>query len=285
MLNFLSHNIQLVVVLVVLSFSAIGFVFRKLKEYKLQRQHQQNTRLAEIERLRTGRGPEGVEAPPPGRPINAQQARAAEIAARRQAQLDELRRRRQQGGTIEPIPGVVLRIPGSTGPTVPGTRPPTAPVGVSGTGIGAEAAAIERRREIEEKRRLAQQRQRDLQLRQQEEIDRQRAAQDRQRAAKKARQQPAPEPGQRAGSPEPRPEPQKARSAAGARGDIGGSPWDRDAETGESTTHRVVSDAKGSPTSRPRATSPLFALAGTQDWKRAVILQEILGKPVGERDM
>lgn len=273
-LNFLQNNVQLIVVLLLMSFSALGFVFRKLMEYRQKRQHHQNVRLAEIERLRTGRAvePASEHAAPP--PMTPQQARAAEIAARRQAQLEELRRRRQGKGAPFPVAQTpVTRIPGTSGPTVPGTRPPTRPM----TSASAEALAAERRREIEEKRRAAQQRQRDLQQRQQEEIERQRAAQERQRASQE-RQRAAQEP-QRP-SEERQRTPRQRPAARSSRAPIGGSPWEQDADTGESTTHRIVPDSKPAPAASPVAS----ALSRAAGWKRAMILREILDSPLAERD-
>lgn len=112
--------IQILIIVFLLSLSGIGWLARKLQEQaELKRQRETRKRIEE-EILRTGRDPREQDR---SRALTPEQRRMREIAARRQAQLEELRRRRtarQQQPTQRTQTG------GRTPPVVMGPGAPTA---------------------------------------------------------------------------------------------------------------------------------------------------------------
>ena len=128
--------VHLIIVLIIVGGSVMKVVFNKLQEQAAKRRAQQEAERRRLEALRTGRDVE------PGRPAApmTQDPRQApqdleQLARKRAAQLQELRRMQQQrqraGGAASPSASadqVILRVPGSSGPTVPGTRPTPLPM-------------------------------------------------------------------------------------------------------------------------------------------------------------
>lgn len=125
------HWTQLVTVLALVGFSVLSWIFKKLQEQAQIKRARDAIEKRELEMLRTGRDPSQEAAPAPARQETA--VGIDEAAARREAQLRELRRRAaarsQPGGGAVFVPprpgghtgarGPILIIPGSTGPTVP----------------------------------------------------------------------------------------------------------------------------------------------------------------------
>lgn len=115
-------NPQLLVFLAVIAFSVLGTVAKKVQEEKAKREMLRRRQQMELEALRTGR-PTGAtvavpaprQAPAQAAQQSAQKQRLDEIAARRKAQLEELRRRQQAGGGA-----ATAQRPG---PQAPPTRP------------------------------------------------------------------------------------------------------------------------------------------------------------------
>ncbi|MCC6677622.1 MAG: LapA family protein [Phycisphaerales bacterium] len=167
---------KLVLLFIVIGFSLLSWIFKQLQQQRELRRQEMNRQKLEQESLRTGppaartaaRGPATFEEP-------AEEAETA--AARRAAHLQELRRKRQEAlragrpvggprattststggvpaqGIDINLGGVILRIPGSTGPTVPGTRRPQP--GQHGGGprrpLTPEQAADLRRRQAQQR--------------------------------------------------------------------------------------------------------------------------------------
>lgn len=166
---------KLVLLFIVVGFSVLSWVFKQLQQQReLRRQEMQRQRV-EQESLRTGR-PSARAVPDFERSEEPVSEQAKSAAARRAAQLEELRRRKQAraGGKPAGTPrlpkkisagspsgqgidinlgGVILRIPGSSGPTVPGTRSPKQgnKSGGSQRRLTPEQAADLRRREAQQK--------------------------------------------------------------------------------------------------------------------------------------
>ncbi|MDX2149054.1 MAG: hypothetical protein SFZ23_16195 [Planctomycetota bacterium] len=114
--------IHLIIVLLIVGSSVIGVIARKLKEYKLQKQHQENLRKIELERLRTGRDVIPTSSGPVREELQSRvPARESEFARRRRAMQEEEARR---GGSLA---GAGVRGPGNTGsagvPGTPGSQP------------------------------------------------------------------------------------------------------------------------------------------------------------------
>lgn len=126
------NYIQLIILLLFVGFSVVSWVIRKLQEQSQVRRIQTERERRELEMLRTGRALE-PETPPVA--TGADSDRLRDLAARRQAQLQELRRRAQERTRAERGPGgpgresPVVSIPGSAGPiVVERTRTPRPPV-------------------------------------------------------------------------------------------------------------------------------------------------------------
>lgn len=215
--------LHLIVILLIVGASFISWLAKKLKEQADKKRALQEMERRRLEALRTGKDPgAAVAAAPSGSP---EELRLRELAARRQAQLQELRRRQQnrpqQGGGRPPI---VILAPGSSGQGVPGA--PGVP-GVPGSGRPRQGAP-------------------------------------RQPAGSKPPSQPQRRPDQ----PRPRP---ASRPASEARED-----------TGESTTHRLVQDVRTPTTSKPRQPAMVLgAPMNAQQWRRALMLREVLAPPPG----
>jgi hypothetical protein len=127
------NRVQVIQMLVVLFFvisPALRWALQKLQEQARQKRALDEMERRRLEALRTGRNLSEIEriaTAPPTEPTRAQ--RESEAALRRQAEIEEFRRRQQerarqraqaraQPPTAQQIPPIVL-IPGSTGPTVP----------------------------------------------------------------------------------------------------------------------------------------------------------------------
>lgn len=290
-LQYLISNPQLLVVFAFIAFSVLSVVAKKFREYSAKQRAIVEAKKLEIERLRTGRGDgRSEEVETPEAMMTPEQIRAREIAARRQQQLDELRRRRagnqaQEGTEIQIGPGMVVRIPGSTGPTVPGTRAPSRqsaprPSGQGGRASTAQPRTLEeqaRNARMAEQQSQAEARREAAQRRvQQEEIQRRQTQEaERKRREAIARQQ---------AEQRRKAEAERARQANAA-------PWESDPDAAESVTRRIVNDtrAAGAIGAAPAA-ARLGAAGGAggkltaADWRRAIMMREILSAPVAERD-
>lgn len=115
---------QLIGFVLVVGLSALSWLFQKVAE---QREKKRRVDLAEkrtLETLRTGREPTEGEVPP------SVTSRQQELAAKRQAQLEELRRRQQERARqqTQPRPSATVELPRPRAPQpAPGpTRPPRA---------------------------------------------------------------------------------------------------------------------------------------------------------------
>jgi hypothetical protein len=129
-------SLQVIIFLLILAASGVSWLFRKLAEAKARKAEEDRERHRQEEMLRTGRDPLAENAAPnPMRDADAN-ARLREIAARRQAQLRELRRKQTEGSPAttppgqapEPTPQARELWPG--GPVVvinPSTKPPASP--------------------------------------------------------------------------------------------------------------------------------------------------------------
>ena len=127
----MGNNSQLIILLIFATISALSWVFGKLKEQSELKRARDEARRKRDEELRTGR----VEQPSPTSrmPPTPAQVRAQDMAARRQAQLEELRRQQQArtqmtlpGGVVivrGPVPGPTAPAPPRRGPAVPTTVP------------------------------------------------------------------------------------------------------------------------------------------------------------------
>lgn len=132
------HLIQLLIIVALTGLSGLGWLVRRLQEQAALRRAEQERERRRLESLRTGRPVE--EDAPRALPQAAARRQLEELAQRRAAQLQELRRlqqARQRAGAglslpvrtpgtssrQRPMQGGRVSIPGTTGPTVPGTRP------------------------------------------------------------------------------------------------------------------------------------------------------------------
>lgn len=111
--------IQLIVIVIAVGFSAISWIFKKLQEQAAKKRVRDMQSERELEVLRTGRDPSTGAAPGQAAGESEQQRRQREIAARREAQLAELRRRAAARTSPPPTERPIERIPGTSGPTVP----------------------------------------------------------------------------------------------------------------------------------------------------------------------
>ena len=125
----MGNNSQLIILLIFATISALSWVFGKLKEQSELKRARDEARRKRDEELRTGR----VEQPSPTSrmPPTPAQVRAQDMAARRQAQLEELRRQ-QQARTQMTLPGGVVIVRGPVpGPTAPAPPASSAPASAS----------------------------------------------------------------------------------------------------------------------------------------------------------
>jgi hypothetical protein len=116
------NNIQLILILVIFGFSFLRWVFRKLSEQAKKNRAQAQQRADEEDALRTGRvmrendvqigvsRSQTMSQPPmfepPSKPMDAESARLAELARKRQELIAELRRRQQGGSGASPSGGL-----------------------------------------------------------------------------------------------------------------------------------------------------------------------------------
>ncbi|MDX2018157.1 MAG: hypothetical protein SFY95_11040 [Planctomycetota bacterium] len=136
-MQWLFQNSQVVFLLLIVGFSVLSWVMRKLQEQSIKRRREQAEQARQMEMLRTGRDPstgEAVRAQPgvvPQASMPAQpQGRPVDAETLRQRQLQELRRRarersRQQPGgggvVLSPVPQAPPRVPSRAS----GSRPPS----------------------------------------------------------------------------------------------------------------------------------------------------------------
>lgn len=122
---------QLLVPFAIVAFSVLGSVAKQVQERRAARTAMQERQRRQMEALRTGRSedePERARASAPAAsPEAARQRRLQELAERRRAQLEEIRKR-QLSGTPVPAPTTIARTstPARPRPAAP-SRPMPAP--------------------------------------------------------------------------------------------------------------------------------------------------------------
>lgn len=281
---------KLVFLFVVIGFSLLSWILKQLqKQRELRRREIQRERM-EHEALRTGRSASRTARMDHLSREDAVSSAAAEAAARRAARLEELRQRRQAAlqsgqGTVRVPPGpstagpistggpgqgidinlggVILRIPGSAGPTVPGTRAPQ-PGRAGATGAPRRSLTPEQAAEL--RRRQAQKRGFEAKRSTSAESARQppRGAQADQREA--ARRQALE---QRRRAEARRAQPQRASE---------------EGETGEEPVHQLVkSEPEAAHAPTKVALRRVVASLRGPGLRQAIILREILGPPISMR--
>jgi hypothetical protein len=131
--QFVKNNGQFLVIILALSASGIGWVFKKLTEQAIIRRAQADQHRRVEEMLRTGRDPGAAMAA--GRsagtmaPTAAEaRERLADLARRRQAQMDQLRRQGRSNGSDAPARTATTLTP----PTSPSTSPAPSPLIIMG---------------------------------------------------------------------------------------------------------------------------------------------------------
>ena len=153
--QFLMGNLQILIYAAVFLVPALGWISRQLREQAERKKAETERKRRELEALRTGR-PSGQSEPAPssgaagsaGRratePVSVSRApakasdwsRQGELAQRRQAQLEELRRRAAERASRRQQTASGQRGAASSGPRTSGaqtaSRPPTAPQRVGG---------------------------------------------------------------------------------------------------------------------------------------------------------
>jgi hypothetical protein len=229
---------NIVFLILVLGIPAISTIAKKLRDQHEAKRLRDEKERRRMEFLRTGRtAPTQAAAPPtaqPGTPAAARQ-RLQDIAARRQAQIEELRRRRQQAsGQATSAPAPARPSAGGIAPTTSRQAPPTRmpapqrPVAQRPAGApqqGPSAQDIARRREMERRRKA-------------------------QEAAKRQARR-------------------SAEQAQQARDAIPVPPQPRSTEQVHTAT--------------PSGTSFVSKMR-LEDWRRAIIMQEVLSPPVSMRE-
>lgn len=122
--------LQLIILAIFIGVSGLTWLYRQLKEQAATKRAEDARRRREEEILRTGRDP--LRAPPTPE-AREEQRRIDAVVARRESELQELRRRQagaRPTGSGEP-PGILIQIPGTAGPIVvkpvPRPRPGPAP--------------------------------------------------------------------------------------------------------------------------------------------------------------
>lgn len=118
---------QFWIFLLVFGFGAVSWLIRQIQEQSRIRQAKERAKRQYEEQLRTGRTPES--APPPAR--EPRLPRPDDLVARRQAQLNELRRRQAQGS---PLAGAGMVVKAPTGQR--------GVAGLPGTGVRRPGGAI-----------------------------------------------------------------------------------------------------------------------------------------------
>jgi hypothetical protein len=240
--------IRLVIIAMVFVVPVIIRMIKAASDAKERRRLEQLRQYQINEAMRTGRPVEQVLAqpfptpPPAASPNQAAQERLREMAARRQAQIDALRRQRAQGGASGPV---------ATGPTNAYQNQPNAspyPVVRQQTGRAAPQA---RPPQPQAQQRQQQPRGPSKAQRKQQAIDAQRA--------------------------------RDADAWHRPTNEIGGGIHDHEGDV----THRLVPDATDGDAPRvaartvPGVARPRVALG---DLRQAVILREVLGRPLAIRD-
>lgn len=131
------HLIQLIVIAVIAGLSGLSWLYRKVREQQALKRIEDERRRREEEILRTGRDP--LARPQPAEAAE-EHRRVQEIVARRESELQELRRRQatrttRPAGPGETAGGILIQIPGTRAPIIVkpiprGARmfPPAAPI-------------------------------------------------------------------------------------------------------------------------------------------------------------
>lgn len=169
--------INLIVVALVAGSSVISWIFRKLAEQAALKRAEAARERQKLETLRTGRGDDEDEdkarrsrvlaSPAPTAARTAGPEDLEQLAKRRAEQLRQLRElqaaKQRSAGNAPPSPrpmgDVIARVPGSSGPTVPGTRAGSRPPVLTPSGQArveerrAKQARQARKAELEELRR------------------------------------------------------------------------------------------------------------------------------------
>jgi hypothetical protein len=278
---------QLVVIGLFVSASAISWIVRQIGEARQRRAMELELERRRREAARTGRDLSEIapEVPIPIDPRSEEGARAEDLAQRRKRQLEELRRRQAQRAAQQAERGA------GTPASASGTGTPTAR---GSTAARPQPASNDRmsNQDIAARREA---------LRRQQEIARERAA--------GSRSPETPRPPKRTNRPTP-----TTRAPSGDRGPGGRGPMSTasasspEQQRGEDEVHRLVpNDSESTAMSSDRGVNRSWGVAGggvtgvtgirrsgpvmlagkpmtPAEWRRAFIVNEILGKPVAERD-
>jgi hypothetical protein len=241
--------LQLIFFLLVVSGSFLSWLFKQLQAKAEQKRRMDAAESRKIESLRTGRGleasapaaPPSTSGPTAGPRAGPPADRQRELAARRQAQLQELRRRQLERAQGAPAPGrppeprrqtPLIIIPGSTGPIVVERKAAPRP---------APPAPPERRQPPRE-----------------------------------APRHPATVAAPRAAQPE---RPKRQRGARQRAQPAPSQAIDREQFTHISQAAPPLEVSRGGTPSPVTPGAPRTA----EDWRRAIMAREILGRPLAER--
>lgn len=271
--------IQLIVILIFLGISAVSWTLKKLGEQRAIREAQARAARERDELLRTGRPPES--AAPERPPLVAQDdatARLKELAAKRQAQLNELRRQAQAKaraqGTPAPTPQAAPTSaprPGQTRELWPGgpvVVVAPAPPGGAPAPVAPTLAPVPQRRAATAGAPSTDPRQ----------LDAARKRAERARAEVSKRVQMAEDAADARRAAELREKRRRAENAADS--------VTRAAERVDGGTSRrnQPRPATQGPSAAHSARAMLDRLSTPEAWRQAIVVSEVLGQPVSVRD-
>lgn len=287
-LQWLMSNGQVFLILLPFIFGVMAKVFRVAAEQRAKRAAAIARERAELERLRTG-GRVSVETQPQeaARQLSAREEMEARAALRR-AQIEEMRRQRGQGrvpgGPSTPgrIPGGPPPVPSQAGQGRGSASRPVMNQPSAGRGTDAQPVRDARAERTARDRERAMQvrREREQQTREamaQEQRERQRMEAARQEAQRQAKER------------------ERARQAIerGLREENMGDSAPRQSAAGNATLAAAqavrnagMSGGRGTRTAAAAAAiidTETYVPQGASEWRRAILMNEILGKPVSLR--
>lgn len=269
--RFLANNPQFIIVLIIVGAPILKVIFKSLEEQKQKRAQLAARRRMEDEMLRTGRMPQQMTGGGVTPEVSARE-RLEELAARRRAMIEQGATQPQAQTPPRPatIPGQMtqVRLPGGIIIEVPAELVP--PEGLPGQGRSAPQQAPARAAQSPQPARASGPR------------PSQRPAPQPQRAQAQPQARPTQRTGQRS-SRGPTPPPSQPLATRRAR-----KPGEQPEELTRATAIQSIEPdaALGyDPTQRTSAARvSLPGMPGTRDeWRRAILLREILGTPVGMR--
>lgn len=250
---------QWIVLALVIGASIVSWIIRQVQEERERRQVRQEAASREMERLRTGREP-GV-----GAESAEQMQRAQELQARRQQQLQELRRRQQERARqgqqqpmrveearVGPSTSQTVRIPGQTGTGTTRQTPIIIVPGSSGTTVPTQRTQTPARRTPAPQPQA------------------------------RPRPQPARPQQQRAQTPQRTVQPRQTRTLFPQAAPAPARPVAPEAPPGP----RRIAPAREAYEQRPVGPKMLETIKPktSAEWRRAIIMHEMLSKPITERE-